>query len=163
MMNVSMTIDGPSRRVLIAIENIAPNARQAIRQTFFEMGRTLQKKTSKDILDKKSKTGRVYRVKSRSGRYRKHRSSAPGQTHANLSGDLRKSIGWKVYGTDKMEFGYGITKFVGNASAYARRIEEGGSDSRGIMIEARPSLKNNIANVQFESFFEAQVNKLVGK
>lgn len=161
-MSVTLTIDGPSDALLQQIEQLAANSRQAIRQTFFEMGRTLGKKTSKDILDKKSKTGIVYRVKTKTG-YRRHRSSAPGQTHANLHGNLRKSIGWKVYGSDKMEFGYGVTRYHGNAASYARRIEEGGTDRRGITIEARPSLKNNIENVQFESFFEAQVNKIVGK
>lgn len=162
MMEVSLTIDGPSQQLLNRIELAADNARQAIRQTFFEVGRHLKQKTSKDILDKRSKTGRIYIVRTRTGRKRKHRASAPYQTHANLSGDLRKSLGWKVYGTDKMEFGYGVTRYVGDASSYARRIEEGGTDSRGITIEPRPSLKNNIENVNFETFFYDQVSKLVG-
>jgi len=139
-------------------QEYAGNARQAIRQTFFRMGRDIKKKTSDDILDKSTKTGIWYRVRSRSGKSRRwHQASAPYETHANLSGALRKSLGWKVYGSEMMEFGYGVTK---PTTDYARRIELGGTDNRGITIKPRPSLENNTKNVRFETFFDEAIRAI---
>jgi len=159
-MKVVVTIDGPSHKTLQEIEANAPNIRQAIRQTFFRMGRDLKDKINRDIL-KGVKSGRVYWIKSRSsGKRRRHKSSAPGETHANMFGDLRRSLGWKVVGTNYMEVGYGVTR---ETTPYARRIEEGGTDSRGITIEARPSIGNNTKDVKFETFFQEAVNDLASK
>lgn len=162
MSEIQFLITGPSNETFESIEEMAPNVRQAIRQTFFYMGRELKKSTSKDILDKATKTGRVYVRRTKSGRKRRHQASAPGETHANMSGNLRKSLGWKVHGTDYLEFGYGVTKWSGRASDYAARIEFGGTDSRGITIEARPSIQNNIEGAKFETFFAQALEKLVG-
>ena len=173
---ISITLEGPSEETFHIIENEAENVRQAIRQTFFQMGREIKKKAIKAINDKKGKTGRVYMVrttvksghnKGKLGRRRRHRASAPGETHANLSGDLRDSLGWQVHGTDSMEIGYGVTKWVGKASDYAGRIEFGdayGPLGRGVgRIEARPSIRNAIDGASFETFFEKALEKLARK
>jgi len=159
---ITAGIDGPSEFTFRQIETNAENVRQAIRQTFFFMGRDLKKEISKAILSKEGKTGNVYNVrlkiksgrnKGKPGRRIRHQSSAPGETHADLSGDLRKSLGWKVHGTDSLEIGYGITK---TAPEYAD-IEFGND-----RVAARPSIRNSIEGASFETFFEKALEKLEG-
>jgi hypothetical protein len=159
-MNVKFELTGPSEATIHFIDGLTDNVRRVLRQTFFQIGRDLKRKTNADILDKTTKTGHIYYYKSKSGRRLKHRASAPGQTHANLTGALRRSIGWKVHGTDHLEFGYGLTR---PTTAYARRIEFGGMDARGTMIEERPSLRNNIAKIDVVSYFDRAVRTLEGK
>ena len=158
-MNVKFELTGPGSELSELIHERSENFRQAVRQTFFRMGRDLKSKTNKDILDKSSKTGRIYKVYFGKGglklsRPRLHRSSAPGQTHANLTGALRESIGWRTRGTDTLEFGYGLTR---TAPDYASHVERGTSK-----MDARPSLLNNIKKEQasFEKYFKQAVDSL---
>ena len=74
----------------------------------------------------------------------RYTASAPGEPPASPTGNLRNSLGfsrpvWRG-GTLVMEVGSGLG--VGGDGkknpAYARRLEFGGADRRGIMIEARP-------------------------
>ncbi len=164
-MRVQITMDGPSQKTIAFIENFSENTRQAIRQTFFRMGRDLKKKTRAAINDRASKTGNWYRVYRGAGgrklkKARWHQASAPGQTHANLTGILRDSLGWMTHGTDHLEFGYGLTR---EAPVYAHRIEYGGTDSRGVYIAPRPSLQNAVNDVKFETYFDEALRKLEGK
>jgi len=163
-MKVEFKLVGPSEETLAAIKNNAPNVRQAIRQTFFRMGRDLKKKTNDDILDKSTKTGRYYWVYRGKGgvrlkRRRLHRASAPLQTHANLTGALRESIGWKTKGTEELEFGYGLTR---PAPEYAKDVEFGHRARNGTNVEKRPSLRNNIEKNQasFEKYFKEALEEL---
>lgn len=161
-MRVAITIDGPSKKTLHWIENFSENTRQAIRQTFFRLGRDLKSKTNKDILDKASKTGHWYRVRSRlSGRMRWHRASAPLQTHANLTGDLRRSLGWQVTGTQYLDFGYGVSDRP--TPRYAKDVEEGHPARDGSWVEPRPSLANNTKNIHFQSYFDEALRDLESK
>jgi len=93
-----------------------------------------------------TRTGREYKV-SKTGAL--HVASAPGEAPAVLFGNLRNSMGftepkWEGW-TLAMEVGsgLGIGSDVGDpeaavANAYARRLEYGGEDSRGVKIAARP-------------------------
>jgi hypothetical protein len=88
-----------------------------------------------------------------------NRSSAPGETHANQSGALRRSIGWKVHGSDSLTFGYGAG---GSPSAppYARSVEEG-----TVKMAARPSLANAIKATNRNTVvnLEIEIKKAVQK
>lgn len=90
------------------------------------------------------RTGRTYIV-SKTGKV--HIASAPGEPPAVLEGNLRNSVGhsepqawgWEIRG----EVGVGLGQppkgdDVDPAKSYARRLELGGVDSRGVMIEPRP-------------------------
>jgi hypothetical protein len=88
-------------------------------------------------------------------------ASAPGETHANLSGRLRRSIGWKVSGTHEMEWGYGVVQKKDEAPYYAPYVEEGTT-----RMDARPSLGNAVRVVgdrvggHFARMFERERAKL---
>lgn len=78
-----------------------------------------------------SRSGRFYRV-SRKGRL--HQASAPGEPPAVLFGKLRQSIA-----TSKAQWdGWSVEVEVGTNVPYARRMEWGGVDRRGVRILPRP-------------------------
>lgn len=87
------------------------------------------------------RSGRTYRV-SRTGAL--HVASAPGEPPAVLFGALRNSIGhtnpkwegWAV--SSEVGTGLGIGGGSDPSNAYARRLEFGGIDSRGVYIAPRP-------------------------
>jgi HK97 gp10 family phage protein len=95
------------------------------------LGKDLKRTANKNILSK-PKGGKVYIARTRGGRRRRHRSSAPGESHANRSGMLRRSLGWKVNGSKSMEFGYGVDK---PAPDYGKFVEDG-----TFKMKPRPSL-----------------------
>lgn len=78
-----------------------------------------------------SRSGRFYRV-SRKGRL--HQASAPGEPPAVMFGKLRQSIAV----SDPQWDGWNVEVEVGTNLPYARRMEWGGVDSRGIRILPRP-------------------------
>lgn len=82
-----------------------------IRQAWFEIGRKLVN-DARRFIRTGPKTGRLYRIK---GRKRLHRASRVGESPANLTGTLARSINFKIRGWRTMEFGA--------ATPYARRLE----------------------------------------
>jgi len=142
MMDVKMQPGGDA--VLLRIQNAGQITKRGIRQGFFSLGKDLKATANEDIL-RKPKKGHTYIVRGPSGRKRRHVASAPGESHANLSGKLRRSIGWKVSGAENMEFGYGAGP--DEAPDYADFVENGTS-----RMAARPSLRNavdkNIRNAE---------------
>lgn len=77
------------------------------------------------------RTGLFYKV-SKSGPL--HQASAPGEPPAVLFGALRQSI---THSAPKWE-GWAVFTDVGSNKVYARRLEWGGVDSRGVRILPRP-------------------------
>lgn len=124
--------DRKNRKVYANIKGLKNAAHRSIRHGWFDLGQDLKKTASANILAR-PKSGRVYVRRDRAGRRRRHVASAPGETHANLSGRLRKSLGWKVRGASQMEFGYGVDK---ETTPYAPFVENGTR-----RMSARPSLK----------------------
>lgn len=120
------------------INNINQLTRMGIRKAWFKVGADLKRTANTDILAK-NKTGRTYIVKGPKGRRRRHRASAPFEAHANMRGTLRKSIGWKVSGTE-LTYGYGVTR---DAPKYAKWIEFGTK-----RMLARPSLRISITKTR---------------
>lgn len=121
-----------NREVFARIKDLKRATHRSIRHGFFDLGKDLRKTASDNILAR-PKSGRTYLIKTRGGRVRRHVASAPGETHANLSGKLRRSLGWKVAGSRTLEFGYGVDK---DTVDYAPFVEEGTR-----RMGARPSLK----------------------
>jgi len=126
-----------SDTILLKIQHAGELTKQGIRQGFFSLGRDLKAMANEDIL-RRPKKGRTYVVRGPSGRKRRHVASAPGESHANLSGKARRSIGWKVYGAERLEFGYGAGPDT--PPDYVDYLEHGTS-----RMAARPSIGNSVA------------------
>lgn len=135
-----MVINSRGRKVLIKAKELKRLTRRSIRHGWFELGADLKRTANREIL-RKPKSGRTYYVSGPSGRRRRHVASAPGETHANLSGELRKSLSWKVRGYTQLEFGYGVDDSgAGKQDAPLWALIEFGTKR----IKARPSLQNAI-------------------
>ncbi len=133
---MKVKVDSANKRVLLRLDQLGERTRRGIRHGFFRLGKDLQAEANREML-RKPKGGRTYMVRGPSGRRRRHVASAPGETHANLTGTLRKSMGWKVRGSRSMEFGYGVS--TKPAPEYADAIENGSKRNA-----PRPSLGNAV-------------------
>ena len=154
---MSVTIDSSSRKVIARINKLGELTRSGVEFGAFTSGKGLVKATSVEIL-RKPKGGRVYIRRDRAGRRRRHVASAAGETHANRSGLLRRSLGFKVNPT-QLEFGYGVQS--NDAPEYDEWVEFGTNK-----MEARPSLQNGIRSQRrnFQNNFEREIGKrLEGK
>lgn len=124
-----------------ALREIRPQAERTVLKA-----ELLLEKTVKETL-KGKRSGRTYKV-SKTGAL--HVSSAPGEPPATLFGNLSQSVGhsepeWKGW-TVEGRVGPGLGQSPTDGSpdpgkAYARRLEYGGADSRGVMIEPRPYME----------------------
>lgn len=152
--------DKRNQRVFVEILDLSDITRRSIRRAWFALGRDLKRATNAEIL-RKPKSGRVYVVRGPSGRRRRHVASAPGETHANLFGSLRRSLSWKVHGTRSLEFGYGVSTTARNVMPeYGPHVELGTEN-----MEARPSLWNGIKATQrnAEQHFEEMWRRELGR
>lgn len=130
-MSVQFKEDPGNKKVYARIDRLGEITSRSIRHGFFMLGKDLKATANKNILAK-PKGGKVYVTRGRAGRRRRHRASSPGESHANRSGMLRRSLGWKVQGSKSMEFGYGVDKA---APDYGKFVEDGTAK-----MKARPSL-----------------------
>jgi len=156
-MIISFETDSPTPKTLEQIRLQSSNVRKAIRETFYFMGVELKKEISANIKDVSQKSGNVYFVRKR-GRRVRHQASAPFETHADLSGVLRRSLAFKVQGTENLKIGYGVNP---NRDAPEYALIEFGYGG----ILPRPSIGNVLdspdgENMQFETFFERRLEKL---
>lgn len=154
MTTVTFKLTQESRRVVNRVKRSERSVERGVQSGKLTVGKSLLRTTKHDIM-KGRKSGRVYTIEFSSGRRRRHRSSAPGETHANLTGALKRSVSYKSQGDD-LEFGYGVGGV--DAPPYASRIEFGGvasSGGRGFVVKnngfrrsgtirPRPTLMNNI-------------------
>lgn len=128
---MTIKLDPSSNQSVLKIKGLGRLTREALEYASWQTGRQLKKNTSADIL-KKPKGGRTYVIRTATGRTRRHVASAPGETHANLSGALRRSLGFSVKPSE-LEFGYY------NPPKYGEFVEHGTRK-----MAARPSIRNNI-------------------
>ena len=149
-----ITLSPDSRQAVVRIKNIKKLTLAGIEHAWYTSGIGLIKATSKEIL-RKPKSGITYLIRNKAGRTRRHVASAPGETHADLTGALRKSLSFKVK-KHQLEFGYGITK--NDAPDYAN-IEFGRTG-----VAARPSLRNGIKDQSrnIEINFKREFGKRLG-
>jgi hypothetical protein len=118
--------DRDNKKVFLQIEGLKRRNEQALRLSFYRIGKQLTKESRRNIIDG-PKTGKLVRI---AGRSRRHRQSAPGEAPANLFGNLQKSVGFIVNGSDQMTFGAGGSDGITHGQAamdvqYARRLELG--------------------------------------
>lgn len=153
---MTIEIDRQSRKAIVEIKGLKKSTKYAVDRASWTSGNGLIKETSAEIL-KKPKGGRVYTYRDALGRRRRHKASAPGETHANLSGRLRRSLSFKVR-TNQLEFGYGVQKT--DAPDYAESVEFGTNK-----MAARPSLQNGIRSQRrnFQNNFEREISKKIRK
>jgi hypothetical protein len=112
---------------------------RAVRQMWFNLMKDINRSTRKEILYG-HKSGELYRFKGKL-----HRSSSPGETHANLTGKARKSLSWKVYGSHSADFGYGVSVTGRNAAPpYVDALEYGRLDGT---MAPRPTLQNELDHI----------------
>ena len=134
-MTVRFVRERQNGRSILAIQATEETTRRGLRQGMFRAGHTLISAASTEILHGK-KTGRIYIRKDSRGRRRRHLSSAPLETHANMTGALRRSLSFQMWGSQGIEFGYGVSGGT-PAPEYAAWVEFGTTK-----MKARPSLLN---------------------
>lgn len=136
-----------NREVFLSLENIEENTRRGIRQGFFRVGHLLRDNLRKETI-KKNKTGKLYVRRTKSGRRRRHRASAPGETPAKLSGNYRKNIGFQIKGSESMEFG------IRDDVDYAEYLEDGTRN-----MKPRPGVGNTVKDTEKDTqrFFESSL------
>lgn len=110
-----MFIEEDNNLVSLQIKGMTKDVRVGVKNAFVIIGREL-KKESKRYINSKDKTGRLYRI-TRFGRSYNHRASAPGQSPANISGNLIKNL-FKKTGNDS-------TLTFGDRASYAGFLEKG--------------------------------------
>ncbi len=160
---IEITVSAESRRVLLRMRNMRRTAKRGMLSGWIQLGESLKRDANKEIL-RHPKSGRLYRVRagrSGRGRLRNHRASAPGETHANITGRVRRSLSWKTSGFDEMTFGYGVgSNKQGLPPDYAKDLEFGTKRTK-----ARPSLQNaikgNIRNAQ--TYFGIEIKRAINK
>lgn len=142
-------------QVFAELEDVEGGTRRAIRQSWFALADDIFKRANEEIL-RKPKRGRVYIRRDRAGRRRRHVASAPGETHANMTGRLRKALSWIVHGNAEMRFGYGVNK---QSPEYDENVEFGARH-----MAARPSIENAIDDTQgnAQGHFEGAMDREFG-
>lgn len=158
-MNVQVREDRGNKETFITIAGMEGITDRAVRHGLFSYMRSLHSEANA-ASQTNDKTGKTYTIRGPKGRKRRHRSSSPGQSHANMRGNLRRSTGYKVSGSRESEFGYGIaSRKDEDAPVYAAAIELGrpaGVSARGRKygaIAERPTLQNTVDRVEGESHF----------
>lgn len=137
-----------NKEVFLSLDNIEDNTRLGIRAGFFRLGRLLRQNLRKEV-GKKNKTGRIYaNSRTKTGRKRRHRASAPGQTPAKLSGTYQKNIGFQIKGSESLEFG------IRDGADYAKFLEDGTKN-----MEPRPGIRNTVKDTEKDAqrFFESSI------
>ena len=131
-----------SQKIIAQIQGHANITKNAVRKAFHDIGKQLQKTANDEILHG-SKTGRIYKI-----RGRRHQASAPGESWANLTGKARRSINFKVSGSDKLYFGA--------SKKYVKFLELG-----TVNMESRPTLSASIE--KNERNIETEKRKIISK
>ena len=143
-----------NRSVIGKIVGIEKLTKQGMRQAMFKSGQGLIRQASTEII-RKPKGGQTYIIRTRSGRRRRHVASAPGETHANITGETRKALSFQLHGTSQIEFGYGVSAGT-KPSDWAGFLELGTKN-----MKPRPSVQNAIRAEQSRmvQHFEREIRK----
>lgn len=91
--------DPKNKRVMIKLERLDNEIFYEVEKAYFEIGRLLKTELQKGLRRGK-RSGKVFRIKSRN-----FRSSATGEFPQRRTGNLRKSVNFKVFSYKKMWFG----------------------------------------------------------
>jgi len=149
-----------NQRVEKQIED-SPNAvRTGVRFALYNIGVDLVKTAEAEM--RKPKSGRWYTTKvGKQGtplkKARRYQASAPGQAPAVVSGNLRRSLRFKVRGWNVMSFRAGGERF---GAPYAPFLEEGTAN-----MAARPFMSTAVLEVEKDAinYFEIEIGKQLNK
>lgn len=137
---IKLTREFSNKKVYMRVTTGLIISEEYVRKGWFATGADLLRIGEKEI-KQEPKTGRIYIIRTKGGRRKRHQSSAPGESHANLTGALLKSMQWKVNGFH-LDFGYGAID--GKAPVYANAIENGFKSKKTKRdLKPRPTLKNS--------------------
>ena len=153
-MTVKFISERQNGQNILRIKSTEKTTRRGLRQGMFKAGHTLISAASTEILHG-NKTGVIYIRRDRKGRKRRHQSSAPSETHANMTGALRRSLSFQMWGSNGIEFGYGVSGQT--APDYAPWVEFGTTK-----MKARPSLLNALESQEgnINQHLENEVRKV---
>lgn len=130
-----------SRDLLRRITKLDIYAKRGMISGWQDSVESMRRDADREIL-RHPKAGRLYRVRMRSGRIRRHRASRRGETHANLTGTTRKSLSWKTSGFNEATFGYGVgPNRRGNPSEWGKYLEFN-LDRPSLQIAIRTNTRN---------------------
>lgn len=130
-----MKIDTKALQELVkSLKSAAMNSKSEMRLLVKQLGKEVVSEVKKEMTTK-NKTGRVYRVRTGvNGRILKnvrlHRASAGNEHPAVRSGNLRKSMYYKVRSYN--------TVVIGNSASYAKHLENGTSKLQPRKLVKRP-------------------------
>lgn len=149
---INVHIDEPSQRVIIALGEAPKRYQLATRRAFYLLGVALRHTAQQSIMEK-PKHGRLYLIR-QGKRLKRHRASAPGESPANLSGKLKRGIGFNVRGYDRLEFG------VRETVKYGKFLEKGTKK-----MAARPYLISAIKKNEKTAieYFGNEINKAMNE
>ncbi len=144
-----------NKKVFLQINDLDNSTRRGIRQGLFQFGDDLVRTANQQIL-KKPKSG-ITRLVRRGKTRRRHTASAPGESPANLSGNYRRSIGYKLQGTKGLIFGAGNSEVP-----YAEALELG---NRKNGMKPRPGLGNAVKATERNGikYLENNIKRFVKK
>jgi len=142
---------GQFRAVIEAAgDDIRKAAGDAVMKTALDVDRDIKKR-----IQSGPKSGRVY-SRSRGLNRRTHQASAPGQAPATDTGALVQSVTFR-----RVDLLTSVVFPQGPGAAYARRLEFGGSDRRGVYIAPRPAWRPAVEKLMPK--FKSRLESLIGK
>lgn len=146
----SVHIDEESMSVLFKIRRMNHMTKAGVRKAFSKISYDLKAESARLILNT-NKNGRFYNINV-GGVRRLHRASAPGESPAEITGKLRKSVNTSMGGSFSMNFG--------SNTSYGGYLERGTS-----RIEPRPYLIRSIKNERrnMVNHFRLSINEQLNK
>lgn len=130
-MSIRIVAESGGNAFYRSVEGIAAHTQLGLERAWWKSAKDIQKTFNRQVLDKTTKTGRIYFRRLKGGGRRKHQASAPGESPANRTGFYRKSFGWNVRGAQELA--------VGVDAPYGLYLEQGTS-----RMKARPGLRNAV-------------------
>ena len=116
-------------KALASITDITGTIERGVKNAAYEIGRETEKE-SKRLIQSGTRSGRIYKIRGAT-----HQASAPGESPAEFSGELSKSIKYNVKGTDEIK--------LTATTPYAAKLELGPKDEPE---KARPYLSRAFEN-----------------
>ena len=136
-LSIKLSVEQANEDFYKSVEGIAAHTQLGLERAWWKSAKDIRATFDKQVLDRKSKSGRIYILKRANGSRRKHQASAHNESPANLSGTYRKSFNWNLRGAKELA--------VGVTAEYGKYLENGTKDKHGeTRMLPRPGIKNAI-------------------